>query len=115
MVKPRAVLISDDEIDLSEFTPKPKTDDSKPSKEQVRAVAEASEFRSREPLKTTASDTVTARRKPRYHRTGRNIQFNVKASQSAIDMFYKISEDNNWVLGETLERALEALRREISA
>ncbi len=114
MVKPRAVLFTDDEVDLSGFSPKSKIDSSNPSKEQVRIVAEASDFRSREPLNSAASDVdVAARRKPRYHRTGRNIQFNVKASQSAVDLFYKISEDNNWVLGETLERALAALLREV--
>jgi hypothetical protein len=49
-----------------------------------------------------------------HHRTGRNVQFNVKASQEAIDAFYRISDAQNWVLGETLERALAALERELA-
>jgi hypothetical protein len=32
---------------------------------------------------------------------------------STRDGFYEISDRYNWVLGETLERALQALRREL--
>ena len=49
----------------------------------------------------------------RRHRTGRNVQFNVKASQETVDAFYAISDAKGWVLGETLEHALAALKREL--
>jgi hypothetical protein len=89
----------------------------------VRAITEAANFRSREPVRTLpanpapASSTTDAsgrRRQPRIHRTGRNVQFNVKASQETIDAFYRISDAQKWVLGETLERALAALERELA-
>jgi hypothetical protein len=32
---------------------------------------------------------------------------------STRDGFYEVSDRYNWVLGETLERALQALRREL--
>ena len=41
------------------------------------------------------------------------MQFNVKASQETVDAFYAISDSKGWVLGETLEHALAALKREL--
>jgi hypothetical protein len=56
---------------------------------------------------------VAPKRVPRRHRTGRNVQFNLKASQETVDAFYAISDSQGWVLGETLEHALAALQREL--
>lgn len=111
----------DDDLDLSAFKPKTETDKTAPGPEQVREVTEAANFRSREPAKAKASmptvsvEAAKPRRQPRTHRTGRNVQFNVKASQEAVDAFYRISDDQGWVLGETLERALSALERDLAA
>jgi hypothetical protein len=74
----------------------------------VRAVAAAANFHSRE---AAPQLSATAKREPRRHRTGRNVQFNVKASKETVDAFYAISDRQGWVLGETLEHALQALRR----
>lgn len=38
----------------------------------------------------------------------------LKASAETIEAFYAISDAQNWVLGETLEWALDALRRELA-
>jgi hypothetical protein len=43
------------------------------------------------------------------------VQFNVKASQDTVDAFYAISDGCGWVLGETLEKALAALQRELES
>ena len=43
------------------------------------------------------------------------MQFNVKASQDTVDAFYAISDRCGWVLGETLEKALAALQREMES
>ena len=51
----------------------------------------------------------------RRYRTGRNVQFNVKALKATVDAFYAVSESQGWVLGYTLERAIEALERELSS
>jgi hypothetical protein len=51
----------------------------------------------------------------RRHRTGRNVQFNIRARQETIDAFLAIADQQGWVLGEVLEQAVAALDREINA
>jgi hypothetical protein len=42
------------------------------------------------------------------------VQFNVKALAETVDAFYAITnEHEGWVLGYTLQRAVEALQREL--
>jgi hypothetical protein len=41
------------------------------------------------------------------------VQLNIKARAEAIEAFYAITDRENWVLGETFERAVEALKREL--
>ena len=112
MANTRASIFGDDDLDVSGFAPKLGPDLSAPPAEQVRKVAEASNFRSREPV---SPPEVSSKRVPRRHRTGRNVQFNVKASQDTVDAFYAISDGCGWVLGETLEKALAALQRELES
>jgi len=115
MVKERASIFDEvAELDVSGFEPKSIPDKSAPAKEEVRAVAEAANFPSREakPAKV-AKAAEEPPRAPRRYRTGRNIQLNLKASRETLDVFYAISDANGWVLGETLERAVEALQKEL--
>jgi hypothetical protein len=112
MSNPRASIFADDDLDVSGFSPKAGPDKSDPPPEQVKAVAESARFHSREPALPPAVTSV-AKRVPRRYRTGRNVQFNVKASQETVDAFYAISDSEGWVLGETLEHALAALQREL--
>ncbi len=110
------VFDAEDELDVSGFAPKKVEPGSKPvAPEQVRAVSEGSSFRSREPAGRTAPPAARPRREPRLYRTGRNIQLNVKVRQETLDSLYELSDQQGWVLGETLEHALEALRRELLA
>jgi hypothetical protein len=116
----RASIFDADELDVSGFAPKTTPDSGAPSQEQVRAVSEAANFRSREPAKAQPlpqldQQPVSPKRLPRRHRTGRNVQFNVKASHETVAAFYEISDRNDWVLGETLEKALAALQRELTS
>jgi hypothetical protein len=116
MGKSRASIFSNTEepaIDISGFAPKPAVAKTLPSKEQVKAISEAAHFPSREVPKPKAA--TQGRRKPRIHRTGRNVQFNAKASQTTIDRFYALCDLKGWVLGYTLERAVDALERELKA
>lgn len=115
MSKTRASIFESDadEVDVSTFTPKPGPDRAAPPPAAVRAVAEAANFRSREA--THVPPPPTERRPLRRHRTGRNVQFNLKASQETVDAFYAISDQQGWVLGETLEYAVAALQREMAA
>jgi len=102
----RAGLFEED-LDLAQFIPQKPSKADQPASEAIRAVAESAEFQSREPVKPTK------KRQQRRYRTGRNIQLNTKVTMSTRDGFYEISDRYNWVLGETLERALQALRREL--
>lgn len=98
-----------DDIDLSGFAQT--TLPPRPTDEQIHAVSEAVNFPSRE----ASAPRPQAKEKPspRRFRTGRNIQFNAKASRETIDRFYAICDRNEWVMGYTLERAVEALEREL--
>ncbi len=116
MTNARASIFDEErgqDLDLNGFEPK-KTKPARPaeSPEKVRAVAEANNFTSRAPAKPSAPASPTPRR---GRRTGRNMQLNIKATQDTVDLFYRLSDAQGWVLGETLERALEALERELSA
>lgn len=93
--------------DLSDFAPKPASSDGVRS-EEVRAVAESAAFRSREP-----QPGVPVRRLMRRHRTGRNVQLNLKVRQEAADAFYALADRTGMVLGEAFERAVAALEREL--
>lgn len=121
MNKTRSSVFDTEEsdLDLSAFTPKAVPDTTAPPAEQVKAFAEAVNFPSREarPSKTAMIEqtlTPHKRREPRRHRTGRNIQFNCKATQETIEAFYALADQNGWLVGETLERAVAALQREVA-
>jgi hypothetical protein len=112
MAKPRASIFDDlPNLDIGGFAPKTETDSNAPSAEQVRAVAQGSQFRSREAVAPKPSP----KREPRRYRTGRNVQFSAKARKEVVEAFYAISETQGWVLGYTLERAIEALQRELES
>jgi hypothetical protein len=115
MSKSRASICDEgDEIkalDLGSFAPKTAKDENAPAPQQVREVAEAAHFRSREAA--VSKTAPKPKRAGRQYRTGRNVQFNVKALQKTVDEFYAVTDAQRWVLGYTLERALEALQREL--
>ena len=102
-----SIFENNDEIDVAGFAPKPKETPAGPAKAEVRAVAEAANFRSRE------GGSAPLRAPQRRHRTGRNAQLNIKATQETIDAFTAISEQQGWVFGETLEHALRALEKDL--
>jgi len=102
----RASIFGDaGDFDISGFSPqKPKAE---VPRERVRQVSEKSEFRSREPEKKPAT------KEPRRYRTGRNVHLNIKVRPETHASFYEIADRQGWVLGETLERAVAALKREL--
>lgn len=115
----RASIFGEDgDLDLSSFAPKPKTDTQAPPAAAIKAIAEKANFRSREPsaknISIPEAQKSSSKRPPRVHRTGRNVQFNVKASRETVEDIYAITEAHpGWVLGYTLERAVAALKREL--
>ncbi len=72
----------------------------------TRQAAEATGFQSREPKSPSSPD--------RRRRTGRNVQFNLKAKPETIEALCRIADRKGWGLGETLEEAVMLLEREIS-
>ena len=91
------------------FTTKPKAE--RPVEEETIArLAEQNNFPSRQATKAPK----TERRKPRIHRTGRNQQFNAKATAETINKIYKLADERKVPLGELLRLALDALEREIA-
>lgn len=101
MSKQRANLGFGDALtNLSAFVPTPKT---APKDSYTEEAAVAAGFVSREPKSPVQS-------KPqRRRRTGRNMQFNIKAKPETIEAFYEIADANGWGLGETLEHAVDLL------
>jgi hypothetical protein len=88
------------------FTTKPKA--AKPvDEETIVRLAEEHKFPSRQ----AAKPQKTERRKPRIHRTGRNVQFNAKATTETINKIYKLADERKVPLGELLRLAVDALER----
>jgi hypothetical protein len=90
-------------FDLTGFKPVPPARGA-PRPADIAAVSTTLGFRSRE---------AAPQRRPL--RTGRSVQFNLKASPETIELFRRISEAQGWSLAVTLERALDALDRELRA
>lgn len=98
--------------DLNDFhpvaAPKPKL-----AVEMVRQVSEASNFPSRAataPKSEAVPETALPPRTPqRRHRTGRNVQINLKVTAATSERFTRLSEEQGWVFGQTLDHALDAL------
>jgi methylmalonyl-CoA mutase N-terminal domain/subunit len=88
------------------FTTKPRAE--KPvAEEAIARIAEQNNFPSRQAARPAKAE----RRKPRIHRTGRNVQFNAKATAETISRVYKQAEEMKVTLGEWMERAANALER----
>jgi hypothetical protein len=109
--KRAGIFDSESELDVSGFIPET-TASPKARPEQVRAVSEAANFQSREASRPIV--VSSPKREPRRYRTGRNIQLNIKARADIIETFYGIADRKGWVLGETFERAIAALERELA-
>lgn len=118
--KTRASAFEDaDDFDVSAFAPKPGPDPTAPPPETVRAIAEAANFPSREAKKLHAAAPAAIaaapvpQRQPRRHRTGRTAQFNTRTTPETVEAFYAIADAQGWLVGETIEKALAALQREL--
>lgn len=97
---------------LKSFEPKPATEQkTKQSNAEVEAMANQHGFVSRQatPL------IVPVDRSKRRFKTGRNVQINIKGEQETKDELYQVADIIDQPLGETLKRALAALRRELEA
>ncbi len=103
------------DIDISGFSP---TIPKKPpvQKEVIREVSEQNNFPSRAPARAAASPKPVVETKlmkqQRRRRTGRNVQFNIKATAETVERFTALADKHGLVFGELLERALDAFQRD---
>jgi hypothetical protein len=93
--------------DLSRFTPKPRAAEGRPSLADLQAQPAESKFVSREPV------IAPTRPAPYRYRTGRNQQFNTRASQQTIDRFDAMHERLGVSKAELMERAIAALEEKL--
>lgn len=94
-----------DQFDIDKWSPDGKKAKSKKAIiPKIEKAAEESGFSSREPAQK--KKTFQRRR-----RTGRNVQFNIKAKQETIDAFTDVADRYGWGLGETLEHAVDLLKK----
>jgi len=113
----RASIFADPaDFDVSSFVPRKEKRAGGAPPDAVRAVSEASRFQSREPAPAAPEKIAEgSKREPRRHRTGRNVQLNIKVRAETLESFYALADSQGWVLGETLERAIAALGRELAS
>jgi hypothetical protein len=90
--------------ELPAFTTKTKKETSV-AEDAIARIADENNFPSRQAPKSSN----TPRRKPRIYRTGRNQQFNAKATPETIQRFYKAADEKRVPLGELIKLALDAL------
>ena len=97
-----------DDIDPSAWA-KTKPRDQKPTAEVTRQAAEATGFRSREPVRNEPA--LATPRQQRRRRTGRTAQLNLKLKPETIDVFTRVADTQGWGLGEAFERAVVLLEQ----
>jgi hypothetical protein len=55
----------------------------------------------------------TRPKQQRRRRTGRSVQFNIKATPEVIERFIAIADRQGWVFGEALGHAVDALEQSL--
>jgi hypothetical protein len=104
----------DAEPNVSAFAPTPAR---KPpiEREKIRQVSEQANFPSRAPvIPQTVPPATPQRKEQRRHRTGRNVQLSIKARRETVDRFTALADRYGWVMGETLDKALDALEAQLA-
>ncbi|PIJ52130.1 stability/partitioning determinant [Erwinia sp. OLTSP20] len=95
---------------LKNFEPKVATEQKpKQSNAEIEELANKHGFVGR----VSTVPTPPADRSKRRFKTGRNVQINIKGEQDTKDELYRVADMIDEPLGETLKRALAALRREL--
>jgi len=88
------------------FTTKPRKENPV-AEEAIARIAVENNFPSRQAPKAPKE----LRRKRRVYTTGRNRQFNIKATAATVERFYKMADERHVPLCALLEAALDALER----
>jgi hypothetical protein len=107
----RDIFADDEALNLDRFKPKPAGASDRPGPQDLRGIAERTKFVSREGKGTAPPPVPLLRRGPR--RTGRTATVTLKTTPECSNRFYAIAQAEGWLVGETFERALDALEREM--
>ena len=115
----RPSLIEDEDLapDLGVFETKKIKASDQPTADEVRQVADLAKFSSRTTKPTAdqpaaqrpVSLPAAAQRQPRTYRTGRTASFATKVMPATLEAIYELAERHQWRVGETIEKAIEAL------
>lgn len=96
-------------LDLGDFAPTPVSARKEVTvAEAIRAVSEAQGFPSREPAPREKMIAAPPKVEQRRYRTGRNKQLSLKVTEETAQRFTRLADEQRLVLGELLERALDA-------
>jgi hypothetical protein len=91
-------------FDVSDFAPRPAPRKQHAPLDKVREVAEANNYPSR-----------AAPRPPRSRRkTGRTEQLNLRVRAEDLARFVEISDEFDWVFGETFQHLVEAFDKDLA-
>src|SRR6266478_4934344 len=104
------IFAGDDALNLDRFKPKPAGTSDRPGPQDLRDIAERTKFVSREGKGSSPSPAPLLHRGPR--RTGRTATVTLKTTPDCSNRFYALAQAQGWLVGETFERALDALERE---
>ena len=104
------IFADNDALNLDRFKPKPAGPVDRPGPEDLREIAERTKFVSREGKGVAPIPVPLLRRGP--HRTGRTATVTLKTTPECSNRFYALAQARGWLVGETFERALDALERE---
>lgn len=102
-------------LDLGDFAPKAaSTEKHRPEPEIVSAVAAETGFLSRQPVPEGAGQALTSEKpapRNRRHRTGRNIQRNIKIDANTAKALDEEADTLQITFGEVMARGIAAIRK----
>ena len=111
MAQEHGDIFAEDNLDLNRFKPKPAGPSDRPGPEDLRGIAERTKFVSREGNGVAPPPVPLLRRGPR--RTGRTATVTLKTTPECSNRFYALAQAQGWLVGETFERALQALEQQL--
>ena len=106
----------DDEADqfAASFAPTPKAEAEQPPAKQASAITAADSVAAEQGFTTRKRRKKSTFRRSDNFRTGRNVPVTIKARSEDKETLEKIASDRQWVNGQTLQYALDALMEKIN-
>lgn len=105
----------DDEADqfAASFAPTPKAEVEQAPAKQASAITAADSVSAEQGFTTRKRKKKSTFRRSDNFRTGRNVPVTIKARSEDKETLEKIASDRQWVNGQTLQYALDALMEKI--